>query len=177
MNYYSKYITDLDNDEVWVFGSNTLGFHGCGSAGYASFGVFGNRWREFDYANKPDGWKGKWNVKGVSEGLQEGEEGKSYAIITVTKPGAKRSISKKQIKQSVIKFYRFAESNPNLKFYVAQSVTPGYNGYSVEEMMDIWSVEYPPDNVYFYEPFYELLKDRFPLLNIFDAYTHSTVVS
>ena len=169
MKSYSEYITDLKDDEVWVFGSNTLGFHGAGSAGYASFGVFGNRWREFDYANKPDGWKGKWNVKGVSEGFQEGTQGKSYAIINVVRPGLKRSIPKKQLKENISKFYRFTESNPNLKFYVAQDAKEGYNGYSVNEMIQMWSVEYPPKNVYFYEPFCVLMKEYSPLLNIFNA--------
>jgi hypothetical protein len=149
MKCYSNYIIDLKNDEVFIFTSNSYGFHGAGSAGYASFGEFGNIWRNHDYANKSDGWRGRWNVKGCAEGIQEGREGKSYAIPSVTKPGAKRSIPKKQLKQNIQKFYRFAESNPNWKFYVAQDAMPGYNGYTVDEMVEMWSVEYPPDNVYF----------------------------
>jgi hypothetical protein len=166
MKSYSKYITDLKDDEVFCFTSNLEGFHGAGSAGYASFGEFGNVWRKYDYHLKPDGWLGKWNIKGQSEGLQQGREGKSYAIPSVTKPGAKRSIPKKQLKQNIQKFYRFAESMPDWKFYVAQDAKPGYNGYSVEEMVEMWSVEHPPDNVYFYEPFYNLLKERFNLHHI-----------
>lgn len=168
MKSYSEYITKLKDDEVFVFTSNRQGFHGAGSAGYASFGEFGNVWRNHDYHLKPDGWKGKWNVKGCSEGIQEGREGKSYAIPSVTKPGAKRSIPKKKLKENIQRFYKFAEKNPQWKFYVAQDEKPGYNGYSVEEMVEMWSVEYPPDNVYFYEPFYILLKECFPL-NIFDG--------
>lgn len=37
MNYYTNDITKLDNDEVFVFGANLQGFHGAGSAGFATF--------------------------------------------------------------------------------------------------------------------------------------------
>ena len=161
MKFYSEYITDLKDDEVFVFTSNSSGWHGAGSAGYASFGEFGNVWRNHDYGNKPDGWRGKWNAKGIAEGMQEGREGKSYAIPSVTRPGAKRSIPKKQLKENIEKFYHFAYNNPQWKFYVAQDAKPGYNGYSVEEMVEMWTVKYPADNVYFYEPFYSLLRERF----------------
>lgn len=167
MKCYTDYITDLKDDEVFVFTSNLDGFSGAGSAGYASFGEFGNVWRKYDYHLKPNGWQGRWNVKGCAEGIQEGRDGKSYAIPSVTKPGAKRSIPKKQLKQNIEKFYHYAYHNPQYKFYVAQDAKPGYNGYSVEEMVEMWSVRQPPDNVYFYEPFYTLLKEYFPL-SIFD---------
>jgi hypothetical protein len=169
MQSYCEYITELKDDEVFLFTSNLDGFHGAGSAGYASFGVLGNHWRDFNYADKPHGWQGKWNQKGISEGLQEGREGKSYALPTVTKAGAKRSISKKDLKENIRKFYRVAENNEKYKFFVAQDVVQGYNGYTVEEMVDMWAVEYPPDNVYFYRPFYDLLNDRFPLLSILNG--------
>lgn len=167
MKFYTEYITELKDDEVFVFTSNTQGFSGAGSAGYASFGEFGNVWRKYDYHLKENGWKGRWNVKGIAEGIQEGQEGKSYAIPTVTRPGVKRSIPKGIIKDNIKNFYKFAYKNPQYKFYVAQDAKLGYNGYSVEEMVEMWSVEEPPDNVYFYEPFYALLKEYFPL-SIFD---------
>lgn len=167
MRSYSEYITELKDDEVFVFTSNLDGFSGAGSAGYASFGEFGNVWRNYDYHLKPDGWKGKWNVKGCAEGIQEGREGKSYALPTVKKAGAKKSLSKKQIEENIKKFYNFAEKTPEWKFYVAQDAKKGYNGYEVDEMVKMWSVKHPPDNVYFYKPFYMLLKECFPL-NIFN---------
>lgn len=167
MKSYSKYITELKDDEVFVFTSNSTGFHGAGSAGYASFGENGNVWRNHDFHLKPDGWKGKWNVKGIAEGLQEGREGKSYAIRSVLRPGARRSITKGHLKANIQDFYKFAKENPKWKFYVAQDAKPGYNGYSVDEMVEMWAVEYPPDNVYFYEPFHVLLQEMFPL-NMFN---------
>jgi hypothetical protein len=162
MKYYEEYITKLKEDEVFVFGSNKdFGFHGAGSAGFASFGVSGNRWREFDYANKPNGWKGKWNVKGIGEGFQEGTEGKSYAIPTVTRAGAKRSRTQTEIMFSIRKFYKFAYDHPEWNFYVAQDAKGGLNGYSGEEMANMFgniAVGDIPENIYFYKPFYDLVK-------------------
>jgi hypothetical protein len=153
---YKSPKTSLAEDEVFVFTSNNSGYHGAGSAGFASFGKAGNVWREFDYDKKPNGWKGKWNVKGVSVGPQVGTEGKSYAIPTVTRAGAKRSIPLETIKGSIQTFYTFAKSRPNLKFFVAQGVEGNLNGYSAEEMASIYSGEIP-ENVYFDEGFVTLL--------------------
>lgn len=154
--YQSPKLT-LAEDEVFVFGSNRDGgFHGCGAAGFASFGEFGNVWRKHQYDLKPNGWKGKWNVKGASVGPQVGTEGKSYAIPTVTRAGAKRSIPLPEIKKSIEKFYTFAKSRPHLKFFVAQGVEGNLNGYSAQEMASIYSGEIP-ENVYFDEEFAKLL--------------------
>ena len=88
---YTAPITHLEDDEVFAFGANEQGFHGGGAAGYASFGATGNLWRSYNYHELPDGWKGKWNVKGKI-GPQQGAEGKSFALVTVTRPGARKSI-------------------------------------------------------------------------------------
>jgi hypothetical protein len=154
MKTYSGPITKLESNQVFCFGANYQGYHGAGSAGYASFNISGNHWREFDYASKPNGWKGKWNVKGVSEGFQEGTIGKSYAIPTVTRPGAKKSISLDKIKESIIKLYLFAAENPQYEFLVAQEDKIGLNGYSAIEMSTCWKCAQIPDNVIFEENFY-----------------------
>ena len=155
--YQSPKLT-LAEDEVFVYGSNADGFSGAGAAGYATFGEFGNVWREYGYQSWPKGTKGKWNVKGVSEGPMLGTEGKSYAIPTVTRAGAKRSIPLSEIKKSIEKFYEFAKSRPHLKFFVAQGVEGNLNGYSAQEMASIYSGEIP-ENVYFDEGFASLLKN------------------
>jgi len=158
INTYQSPKTTLLDDEVFVFGSNRDGgFHGCGSAGFASFGKSGNVWREFDYASKPNGWKGKWNVKGASVGPQVGTEGKSYAIPTVTRAGAKRSIPLETIKESIQTFYSFAKSRPHLKFFVAQGIERNLNGYSLFEMWSCYNQPEIPSNVYFSEEFIELV--------------------
>ncbi len=155
--YQSPKLT-LAEDEVFQFGSNENGWHGAGSAGFASFGESGNVWRKHQYDLKPNGWKGKWNVKGASVGPQVGTEGKSYAIPTVTRAGAKRSIPLETIKGSIQAFYAFAKSRPHLKFFVAQEKSGGLNGYSGQEMAGIYAGDIP-DNVYFSEGFAELIEE------------------
>jgi hypothetical protein len=148
MNTYKGFITTLKDDEIFVFGANQDGFHGAGSAGYASFGVPGNRWREFDYGSKPNGWKGKWNEKGKT-GPQIGTEGKSYGLVTVTKCGAKRSF-----KPDFAALYECCNRNHSWKFYFAQEGKVGLNGWTPEEMADFMLEAGPiPKNLYLSESF------------------------
>ena len=153
--YKSPKLT-LAEDEVFVFGANSSGWHGAGAAGFTTFGEPGNIWRQHHYHEWFDGAKGKWNEKGKL-GPQVGTEGKSYSIVTVTRAGAKRSIPLDMIRSSIERFYLFAKSRPNLKFFVAQENKIGLNGYSPSEMASIYSGEIP-ENVYFDEEFAKLLK-------------------
>lgn len=154
---YKGLITKLESNQIFVFGSNLDGFSGGGAAGYASFGVVGNRWREFHYDEKPDGWKGKWNVKGIAEGYQMGTEGASYAIPTVTRAGSKRSLRPEEIEASIRDFYDFAKENPEIDFLVAQENKMGYSGYTPEEMAAMYSCATIPMNVIFEEGFNKLI--------------------
>jgi hypothetical protein len=156
MKFYVDFVTNLTIDQVFVFGSNLKGFHGAGSAGYASFNLVGNHWRAFDYANKPNGWKGKWNVKGIGEGFQEGEIGKSYALPTVTNAGCRRSRTPEEIIKSIGSLYEFANIHPFWEFLVAQENKTGLNGYSAKEMCKMFGAFDIPDNIYFKKEFFEL---------------------
>lgn len=152
INTYSKFITSLSDDEVFVFGANLQGFHGAGSAGFASFGESGNVWRKHDYGSKPDGWKGLWNVKGKI-GAQVGRKGKSYALPTVTKCGAKCSLI-----PDFQPLYECCLRNPSLKFYFAQTATTGLNGYSASQMAKFITQHPIPSNFYIHSsmlPFVE----------------------
>lgn len=153
---YKGLITELQNDEVFVFGSNLDGFHGAGAAGYASYGVAGNHWREFGYDKKPNGWVGRWNVKGVAEGFQQGTHGWSYAIPTIVRVGAKRSLPMLQIESSIKTFYLEASRFHNLKFFIAQGAEDGLSGYTAKEMADAFLCAPIPDNVFFQEGFAKL---------------------
>ena len=157
--FYSGLITKLEKNQVFVFGSNLSGFHGAGSAGFASFNESGNVWRKHHYDIWKYGAKGKWNVKGVGEGFQEGSIGKSYAIPTVTKAGAKRSRTPEEIKNSIIKLYKFAKENPQYEFLVAQEDKIGLNGYTPQEMAECWKCIEIPENVLFEEMFYKKYLD------------------
>jgi hypothetical protein len=156
MRAYGLSVAKLQKNEVFVFGSNwdgkRGGFHGAGAAGFASFGVSGNRWREFDYDRKPNGWQGKWNVKGVGEGLQAGTEGTSYALPIVTRPGAKRSLTHQQIVENIRKMYVCASANPGLRFLVAGSKMGSQPlcGYTHDEICSMYVEAGPiPSNVFF----------------------------
>lgn len=148
-NNYLGDIKALKENEVFVIGTNASGFHGAGSAGFSSFNEPGNVWRKYDYDSWPNGTKGKWNIKGTARGLMQGAVGKSYGIQTVTRPGAKRSVSLDEIKEQIDTFKIFAESNPELIFYVSFG-SGGLNGYSAEEMASACSGDWP-DNVLFKE--------------------------
>jgi hypothetical protein len=138
MNTYSDNITKLKDNEVFIFGSNLRGFHGAGSAGFASFNEVGNVWRKHGYDKWPDGKKGAWNIKGVGWGYQEGEIGKSYAIPTVINAGAKRSFPLEHIRKHIEAFNHFSKGMNHLHFYVAQGAGNNLNGYSIEELRKIW---------------------------------------
>lgn len=128
MKTHTGLITHLNDDEVFVFGANLDGFHGAGSAGYATFGEAGNVWRKHGYGSWQVGQKGKWNVKGKT-GPMQGTEGKSYGLPTVTRCGAKRSLE--------IDFkplFECCARNPQWTFYFAQEGKVGLNGWKPEEI-------------------------------------------
>jgi hypothetical protein len=157
---YGKMITELGPHQVFVFGSNYQGFHGGGAAGFASFGKTGNVWREEGYGERHNGWRGLWNIKGIFEGLQEGSEGRSYAIPTIVRPGLKRSLNKDQIIDGIKKMYNTAIQHPEWEFLVAGSDTGGdpLNGYTHIEMIAMYVDAGPiPDNVIFSDSYQRLI--------------------
>jgi len=159
MRTYKGFVQELDANDVFVFGANTQGFHGAGAAGYATFGVPGNRWREFDYGSRPFGWKGRWTEKGRT-GFMTGTAGMSYGLITVTKPGARRSISRDQLTANIKELYDFAKNRTDLTFYVAQTADGGYNGYSGLEMASFYvKAGALPENMVFDNNFAKLIND------------------
>lgn len=154
MKTYKGNITELKPDEVFLFGSNWDGFHGSGAAGFASFNESGNVWRKHNYDRQADGWRGCWNIKGVGVGYQEGYKGASYALPTVISAGKKRSMTLAQIRRQIYIFNNFARGMRHKKFYVAQGPGPNLNGYSLEELGEIWfhGIVWP-SNVHFNEEF------------------------
>ncbi len=128
MRYYSGNI-EPDENTIFVFGSNPEGRHGAGSAKVAKekFGA----------------------VYGVGEGLQ----GNSYALPTkdLRIPGT-RSISKSDIVRNIQKLYDLARTMPEKDFKVAYRTRfdeKSLNGYTGEEMVQMFSVYPIPNNIYF----------------------------
>lgn len=137
-------IRSLESNEVFVFGSNSTGFHGAGAAGMAMRGDASNSWRQdSDFLlakSAPPGHSnriGKWAVYGEARGFQEGKEGKSYAIETILHPGELRSVSRRDIYSQLIELVEYAKSHPELKFIITE-IGSNYAGYTSEEMQVVW---------------------------------------
>ena len=118
-----------DTTNIYVFGSNTKGVHGAGSALIAR--------QLFDAA------------PGKATGLQ----GRSYAIVTKVLSMGLRSVSLEDIQTQILNFYMFAAWDLGLDFYVDR-IGCGLAGYKYEEIKPLFhKQEYQFDNLYLPEEF------------------------
>ena len=113
-------ITELQTNEIFVFGSNLNGNHAGGAARMAveKFGA----------------------IEGQAEGLQ----GQSYAIPTLDKKMQKVSLEK--IKESLEYLADFSMWNADKTFYITK-IGLGIAGFTVEELKPIFDDIYFPDNI------------------------------
>lgn len=115
-------ITELAENEIFVFGSNLAGRHGRGAAlqAYKSFGA----------------------VYGVGEGLT----GRCYAFPTLDH--SLKQLHEAEIVSSCLRFIRTAEMNPNLLFLLTK-VGCGLAGFSESFMQSAFQRcgEMPPNVV------------------------------
>lgn len=104
-------ISELRDREIFVFGSNMNGNHAGGAAKLAldKFGA----------------------IQGQPIGLQ----GSSYAIPTLDEHMQKLPLD--TIEKHVAGFFRFAEENPQLDFYVTK-IGCGIAGFSIEEIKGVF---------------------------------------
>jgi len=135
---YSGKVTSLQPNQIFVFGSNPEGRHGAGAAKYAkdNFGA----------------------VYGQGEGLQ----GQSYALPTkdlrIKTNNSLRSISAEDITKNIKKLYEVARQNPAKEFLVSDYSESNLNGYTGQEMADMFSAAGPiPSNIVFNENFDKLI--------------------
>jgi len=151
------FVTELEDNQIFVFGSNAEGFHGAGSAGQACRGEAKSNWRKdkwflkaIDSPEDSEDRVGVWAIYGVARGLQEGRKGLSYAIQTIETPGKQRSTSLQEILVQFKELGQFARENPEAEFLMTIG-GGGYSGYSVEEISGIYSQwhseDCPPDNI------------------------------
>ncbi len=148
----TKLITHLEPNEVFIFGSNSTGFHGAGAAGYAFRGTSANTWRTCPLVDKarraavdsPDR-VGKWTVWGKARGWSRGHEGMSYAIETIKHPGQKRSTPPHEIQSQFVELFHFCDEHPEW-FFLMTPVGASLAGYSEEEMFDILWAALKQDN-------------------------------
>jgi len=140
-------IEHLEDNQIFVFGSNPEGRHGAGAARRAV--AFGAKY-------------------GVGRGLQ----GKTYALVTKNlNPGyveestgiiyeneGFRSVSETYIKQNIDGLYFCAKKNPDKEFLICYKISSAgnLNGYSSNEMCDMFLRDDIPENIIFhqtYKPF------------------------
>ena len=143
-NYYEGNIEEND-DSIFVFGSNGASYNGNpikGTGGAALVALNQGRIEQ------------KENMANTIS-----KSGKAYGIQTVTKPGAKKSLSKEEIIENIKKFYIYANNNPNKTFKIAYRNIGNQislNGYSGDDMLKMFIESGNiPNNVYFSKEWYD----------------------
>lgn len=139
--------TNLPYNGVFVFGSNPIGVNG----------------------NPKKGTGGAALVANQQFGVQSGEKmdnkmsssGRAYGLVTVTRPGRRKSKTLDQIRENVEILFEEALNNPDKKYYIAYSgknpSQVSLNGYSAQEMANQFYGY--PDNLVFEENFIELIPE------------------
>lgn len=114
--YTPDNITSLNQDEVFVFGSNEEGYHG-GGAAHTAHRQFGAQW-------------------GVGEGLT----GRCYAFPTLAGPseGGLRKLAHEKLEQYRDNFFLVAEENRDKTFYLTK-VGCGLAGYEEDYMKSFFT--------------------------------------
>lgn len=139
---YLGKIKELPPNHIFVFGSNTQGRHGAGSALFAL------------------------QKCGAIYGQARGKQGQSYAIVTKDLTKRKHpSIQRSHILEQIVELFMYAWASPHLTFMVAYSGTGvNLNGYTPQEMASMFaeanSIKHPmPDNIMFEFNFFQLIKN------------------
>lgn len=130
MNITEENITKLEENQIFVFGSNLSGRHGKGAAKTAL------------------GWGAKW---GQAKGLQ----GRTYGIPTKD-ASIRRTLSIVEIKPFVDEFIEFAKSNPNLIFLVTE-IGCGLAGLKPKQIAPLFSECKELVNIYLPSRFWHVL--------------------
>ena len=137
--YDSDRLNNPLSNDILVFGSNTQGRHGKGSALFA---------------------KEKF---GAVYGQSKGRQGNSYAICTKDLTVRKHpSVQKETIMEQIQVLYSYAAAHPELNFLIVYSgVGENLNAYSNIEMADMFKnaffLGFIPSNILFQETFLKLM--------------------
>ena len=138
VNSYGPKAIALHPHQIFVFGSNTEGRHGKGAALFAR------------------------QHYGAVYGQPAGRQGQSYAIVTKDLRVGFCSVPKEQILAGITEFYEYAREHPDLEFWVAYADfgKPNLNGYSHEEMAELFAHMKIPDNVLFSDSYAALIEQQ-----------------
>ena len=157
---YSGLISNLKENQVFVFGSNPVGINGnpAKGTGGAALVATTNGWVE--QSEKMDN--------------RLSNSGKAWGLTTVSYPGKKRSKTFQEILEGIKKLYDYAKANPEKEFLVAYSGTgTNLNGYSNQELGAMFSRFPIPSNVVFEEQFATLLTPKREELSSVNIYFSS----
>jgi exodeoxyribonuclease-5 len=137
---YSGKVTSLEPNQIFVFGSNegsskgAAPTHGAGSAKIArdNFGA----------------------IQGQSRGLQ----GQSYGIVTKKFYDVEKSSTPQEIVEEIKGLYEYAKQNPTKEFLVSDYSKSNLNGYTGQQMADMFNSAGPiPSNIVFNKNFDKLV--------------------
>ena len=131
LNITNEHITELEENQIFVFGSNLSGIHGAGAAKTAI------------------GFGAKY---GQSNGLQ----GKAYAIPTKDET-IRRTLSIEEIKPFVDEFIEFVKTNENLSFLVTE-IGCGLAGLTPNQIAPLFTECKNMSNVYLPARFWNVIQ-------------------
>lgn len=130
MNTTPEWITEVKEDEVFVFGSNEAGRHGAGAA--------------------------KMAMKfGAKYGQGFGMQGRSFGIPTMN-ASVTKLLRLEKIREYVNKFFDIASSFSNLKFYVTE-VGCGLAGGDVKDIAPMFHQAVNLNNIYLPKSFWKVI--------------------
>lgn len=134
---YKGLIKKLQPNQIAVVGTNPQGIHGAGAA----------RWAKFN--------------AGLRDGHSYGLCGKSYAVVTKDLSKIHHpSISADEILDQLDDLAEFAKIHPELEFMVFYSGTgPNLNGYTPQQMADMFESIIWPENIIFEKGFAKLMEN------------------
>ena len=144
---YSGKVTSLQPNQVFVFGSNPLGINGNPAKGTGGAALVAH------------------NIAGVKQGEKMdnklSDSGQAWGITTVTSPGNKRSKTPQEITEGIKKLYEYAKQNPAKEFLISDYSGTNLNGYTGQEMADMFANAGPiPSNIVFNENFNKLIDEN-----------------
>ena len=143
IKYFEGNITPEPNT-VFVFGSNPIGVNGNPARGTGGAALDANQ---------------QFGVKqGEKMTNKLSDSGKAFGLVTVTRPGKKRSVSPSKITEGVKELYKTALANPNKQFKVAYRNTTqrSLNGYTGLEMIEMFNAAGTiPSNVVFSKEWFD----------------------
>lgn len=143
---YSGFITNIDEDGVFVFGSNPQGINGGGAARVAA---------EQGWCERREALDNKLSASG-----------KAFGLCTVRGPNMPLSKTMTEIADSIKILYETALQLPQKNFFVAYTYdgkdTVNLNGYTTREMAAIFLLAgRPAENIVFHDEFYKLMKSLY----------------